>query len=159
VHDLTGENEVKQIVLTLPYPISSNRYWRPVKLAKHITIVPTKEAKQFKAQVRELARAAGILAPMVGRMQIEVWLYPNRPQDYQKRQRQHGDAWDDTVQCIDLDNANKVLLDALKDVVMGDDKFVRRIMSQRMEPDDKPARVVVRITAIDVPKLQLELTA
>ena len=28
-----------------------------------------------------------------------------------ERQRQHGPAWDDTVQCIDIDNANKVLLD------------------------------------------------
>ena len=38
------------IVLTLPYPISANRYWRPVNLGKHISIVPTKEAKQYREQ-------------------------------------------------------------------------------------------------------------
>lgn len=154
---------MKQITLTLPYPISSNRYWatRVVspkgKRPMAITYV-TPEARDFKAEVLELARAAGILAPMLGRVQVEAWLYPNRPQDYQKRQRQHGEQWDDTVQCLDLDNAMKVLLDALKDVVMADDKFVRRIASQRMEPDDKPARVVVRITSLPVVKPQLELT-
>ncbi len=29
------------IVLKLPYPISSNKYWRPVRIGNHITIVPT----------------------------------------------------------------------------------------------------------------------
>lgn len=32
------------IKLTLPYPISANKYWRPVHVGNHITIVPTKDA-------------------------------------------------------------------------------------------------------------------
>lgn len=119
----------------------------------------TPEAKAFKAEVQRIARIAGVCAPIVGRVQLEIWLYPHRPQDWQKRQRQLGAAWDDSVQCIDLDNATKVLLDAMKDVVMADDKFVFRIASQRMEPDDQPARVVVRVTAISSPKPQAELLA
>lgn len=150
---------MKQIVLTLPYPVSANVYWRTRVAGKLAMTYVSAEAKAYKKQVLALARAAGIDDPITGRVQVEIWLYPNRPQDWQKRQRQHGALWDDTVRVIDLDNANKVLLDALKDVAMEDDRFVRRLTSQRMEPDDKPARVIVRITAIDVPKPQQELIA
>lgn len=132
------------ITLTLPYPISSNKYWRPVHIGNHITIVPTKDAKEYKQLVGWTAKAAGVRAPITGRVAIDIQLYPNRPQDFKKRMRDHGDAWDDTVMCIDLDNANKVLLDALKGVAIDDDKWVRTLTSQRMEPDGE-ARVVVTI--------------
>lgn len=140
---------LRTLRLSLPYPISSNRYWRPVPIGKHITIVPTKEAKAYKAEVAVLAKAAGVREVIGGRVEIGVQLYPHRPMDWQKRQRLHGQAWDDTVQCIDLDNANKVLLDALKGVAIEDDKWVRRLTAERMEPDGE-ARVVVTITALVV---------
>lgn len=137
------------ITLTLPYPISANRYWRPVSLGKHITIVPTKEAKDYRKEVMRIVLAAGIVNPLRGRIAIHVDLYPHRPLDFAKRMRQLGSAWDDTVQCLDLDNANKVLLDSLKGVAIDDDKWVRRLSSERMEPDGE-ARVVVSITQIEV---------
>lgn len=143
--------------LTLPYPLSANRYWRPVNLGKHISIVPTSEAKAYKTRVAWLARAAGVRAPIEGRVELQVRLYPNRPQDWQSRQRKHGAAWDDTVRCIDLDNANKVLLDALKGVAIVDDAWVRRIVSERMEPDAGDARVVVTITALATEQPQADL--
>ena len=72
---------MSQITLTLPYPISANRYWRPVKVGQHITIVPTKEAKLYRNEVAALYRG-----PLVtGRCLFEVFLFPNRPQDWQKR--------------------------------------------------------------------------
>lgn len=147
------------ITLTLPYPLSANRYWRPVPIGKHITIVPTKEAKQYRKDVAHLCAAAGVIRPLTGRVSIEVQLYPHRPLDWQKRQRLHGEAWDDTVMCIDVDNANKVLLDALKGVAIEDDKWVRRLLAERMEPDGE-ARVVVTIRQVvsSAPK-QLELVA
>ncbi|AYR23013.1 RusA family crossover junction endodeoxyribonuclease [Herbaspirillum rubrisubalbicans] len=148
---------MKPITLTLPYPLSANRYWRPVKLGTHISIVPTKEAKQFRTEIGWLVKKAGITTPMPGRVQIDVRLYPNRPQDWQKRQRLHGAIWDDTVMCIDLDNANKVLLDALKGVAIEDDKWVRRIVAERMEPDEKGARVVLTITPLGVAQPQAGL--
>lgn len=144
------------IRLTLPYPLSANRYWRPVKLGPRISIVPTKEAKAFRAEIAALCRAQGVRAPLAGRVHIDVQLYPARPQDWQRRQRLDGAAWDDTVRCIDIDNANKVLLDALKDVAIEDDKWVRRLTSERMEPDGE-ARVVVTITAIPVAQAQVDL--
>ncbi len=144
------------ITLTLPYPLSANRYWRPVKLGAHISIVPTKEAKAFRASVGMMCRAQGVRGPLAGRVHVDVKLYPKRPQDWQIRQRKLGAAWDDGVMCIDIDNANKVLLDALKDVAIEDDKWVRRLTAERMEPDGE-ARVVVTITAMPVAQPQQDL--
>lgn len=148
---------MKTIILVLPYPISANRYWRPVKLAKHITIVPTKEAKEYKATVQAAVRAAGVTKPIEGRYQLDIRLYPNRPLDWQKRQRKLGAAWDDSVMCIDLGNAEKVLSDALNGCAIVDDKLARRIVSERMEPDEHGARVVVRVMALHIEQPQLEL--
>lgn len=139
---------MKSITIMLPYPVSSNRYWRPVKLGQHISIVPTKEAKQYRTTVALICKAQGV-QPITGRVHIEVKLYPHRPLDWQKRMRANGINWDDTVQCIDLDNANKVLLDSLKGVAIEDDKWVRRIVAERMEPDGE-ARVVVTVTAVNM---------
>lgn len=136
------------IVVTLPYPISSNRYWRPVPIGDHITIVPTKEAKAYKADVGWRLKAAGVRRPITGRVAIDVKLYPHRPLDWAKRARKDPVGWSDAVQCIDLDNANKVLLDALKGVAIDDDKWVRRLTAERMEPDGREACIVVTITSI-----------
>ncbi len=153
---------MQTITLTLPYPISANRYWASrivtPRGGKPLPMVyVTAEAKAFKAEVEQLVRAAGVVAPIIGRVQLDIRLYPHRPLDWQKRQRQAGAAWDDSVQCIDLGNAEKVLSDALKDLVMEDDKWIRRIVSERMEPDALPARVVVTVTALPtvVPQLGL----
>jgi crossover junction endodeoxyribonuclease RusA len=137
------------ITLRLPYPLSANRYWRPVKIGAHITIVPTKEAKAYREAVAwSVSRV--VRKPIVGRVAVTVQLYPKRPQDWAARARKDPAAWDDTVMCIDLDNANKVLLDALKGVAIEDDKWVRRLISERMEPDGD-ARVVVTITPLVLP--------
>jgi crossover junction endodeoxyribonuclease RusA len=147
---------MQPITLTLPYPLSANRYWRPVKLGAHISIVPTKEAKAFRADIAARCRSQGVLAPITGRVHVDVKLYPARPQDWQKRMRTDGPTWDDTVRCIDIDNANKVLLDSLKDVAIDDDKWVRKLTAERMEPDGE-ARVVVTIMPLGVEQPQAAL--
>ncbi|MCG2586512.1 RusA family crossover junction endodeoxyribonuclease [Massilia sp. TS11] len=152
---------MNQITLTLPYPISANRYWasRVVtpkgKRPMSITYV-TPEAAAYKDAVAKLACLVGVTTPIRGRVQLDVKLYPNRPQDYATRQRKFGAAWDDSVLCMDLDNANKVLLDAIKGVAIEDDKWVRRLIAERMEPDGE-ARVVVTITPMPVGNPQMEL--
>lgn len=140
------------ITLTLPYPISANRYWasrlvQPRGGKAFVSTYVTAEAKEYKTEVGWLARAAGVRKPMLGRVEIAYTLYPNRPQDWQTRMRKHGANWDDSVQCIDLDNAQKVLLDALKGIVFEDDAWVRRITAERAEPDGK-GRLVVTVTPI-----------
>lgn len=150
------------ITVTLPYPISANRYWatrvitpkaggRPMAM----TYV-TPEAKAYKEKVGWLLRAAGVRKPIEGRVALRVDLYPHRPLDWQARQRKLGAAWDDSVQCIDLGNAEKVLSDALKDIAFGDDKWLRDIHLVRHEPDGE-ARVVVTITPMPVEQLQADL--
>lgn len=141
------------IILTLPYPISANRYWAtrvvaaPGKRPMAMTYV-TAEAKDFKEQVGWLAKAAGIRTPLLGRIELGVQLYPNRPQDWARRERREGATWDDSVMCLDLDNANKVLLDSIKGIVIEDDKWVRKITSERMVPDEKGARVVLYVRQV-----------
>lgn len=145
------------ITLTLPYPVSANKYWRPVHIGNHVTIVPTKDAKDYRKAVALIAAQAGIRAPLLGRVAISVQLFPHRPLDYKTRMRKLGDAWDDSVQCIDLDNANKVLLDSLKGIAIEDDRWVRELISKRMEPDDGEARVVVRVVQLAVVAQQADL--
>lgn len=151
------------IRLTLPYPISANRYWASRVVKNKVTGKPmpmvyvTGDAEAYKESVGWVCKAAGIRAPLAGRVAIAVQLYPHRPQDWAARQRKHGAAWDDTVQCLDIDNANKVLLDALKGVAIEDDKWVRRLQSERMEPDEHGARVVLTIEHIAAPALQGDL--
>lgn len=148
--------------LILPYPISANRYWasRTVtprgKPAFTSTYVTT-EAKAYKAYVQQLALVAGVRKPIAGRVRVEFTLYPNRPQDWQKRMRKDGAAWDDTVQCLDLDNAQKVVLDSLKDVVFQDDAWVREISARRAEPDEFGARLVAVVTPLAVEQPQTDL--
>ena len=145
------------ITLTLPYPISANRYWRPVNLGKHISIVPTKEAKQYIAEVSRIARMAGISVPFDSRVKMVIKLYPHRPLDWQKRMRLHGAEWDNTVQCIDLGNCEKVLSDALQGVIYTDDKWIWSEVKDRMEPDEHGARVVVTITPIATAQPQVNV--
>lgn len=136
-----------RVHLVLPPALSANRYWRPVRIGNHITIVPTKEAKAYRSEVALLAKRAGA-KPVKGRVALTVRMYPGRPQDWAKRAAKDPDGWDDTVRSIDLDNALKVLLDALKDIAFNDDSWVRKIDAERCEPDDRGARVEVDIAPI-----------
>lgn len=134
--------------LILPYPVSANRYWRTFMPRGHrrpVTML-SDEAKAYKAEVLRIAFEAGVVAPIAGRVAVSYVLYPAKPKDAAKRAK--NDAhWDDDVRCIDLDNANKVIFDSLKNVAFQDDKWVRRIYAERAEPDGV-ARVEVVIEAI-----------
>lgn len=135
------------ITLTLPYPPSANRYWRTAIVCGRAQTYPSADAKTFKKEVTKIAAAAGLLDPIIGRIQLHVQLYPQRPQDWAKRARKDPLCWDDDVRCIDLGNCEKVLSDALNGIAWQDDKQHRRIVLERMEPDGE-ARVVVTIEAL-----------
>ena len=136
--------------LVLPYPISANRYWRTV-VARHGEFAQTyvsPEASRYKRQVKIAAHEQGHREPIPGRVAVAVELYPHRPLDWQKRVRIAPQTWDDTVQCLDLDNALKVLLDSLRKIAFTDDAWVRRIHAERMEPDGEGERVIVTVEPI-----------
>lgn len=136
--------------LILPYPVSANRYWQSFAHphTKHVITIVSSEAKRYKRQVKIAAFEQGAREPLTGRVFVAIALYPNRPLDFQKRMRIDPMNWDDTVQCLDLDNARKVLYDALKGIAFEDDSWVRRDAGERMEPDAEGARVVVTIEPI-----------
>lgn len=136
------------IELVLPYPISANRYWRPVRIGAHITIVPTKEAKAYKREIEAIVRQAGAKL-IAGRVSVRIDLFPHRPLDWAKRAAKDPLAWDDTVQCLDIDNANKVVLDALRGLAFEDDSRIRRLHSERQEPDARGQRVQVHIEPVE----------
>lgn len=146
------------ITLILPPAVSSNRYWRtymPKGFKAPVTTL-SKEAKEYKATVARIARESGVVAPIPGRVAVSYTLYPKRPQDYAKRMRLDPQRWDDTVQCLDLDNALKVMLDSLKGIVFEDDKFVHELHGRRAEPDGD-GRLVVTISPMLVDSPQPSL--
>lgn len=148
---------IKPIILVLPMPPSANLYWRTRVVKNRAMTYVSKEAQTFKIDVANIVRAAGCTAPIVGRVRVDLMMYPNRPQDWAKRQRKLGAAWDDSVRALDLDNTIKVTLDALKGQAFLDDVWVRKIVSERMEPDEHGPRVVVRVMALEVAQPQLVL--
>jgi crossover junction endodeoxyribonuclease RusA len=136
------------IELVLPYPISANRYWQSFVPpgAKRALVHLSSEAKKFKKECAWRVNAAGVRKPLVGRLVLEVDLYPHRPLDWAKRARIDPVYWADTVQCIDLGNCEKVLSDALNGSVFVDDGQLHRIVLQRMDPDEHGERAVARIS-------------
>ena len=140
----------KPIVLELPYPLSTNRIWNPITIrdkktgkARSLNVL-TGEAKAYKARIAQICALAGVVK-IFGRIELEMWLYPQRPADWEKRRLKDPETWDDTVRCIDTDNGEKLVIDALKEIAFEDDKRVRRKTIEVMEPDGA-ARLVVRIS-------------
>lgn len=126
--------------LVLPYPVSANRYWRSVvvqrrdgpKKPRAVTFV-SEEAKAYKQECAWRAKAAGCRVPEQGAVELRIALVPkNRV-------------------CMDLDNALKVTIDALKGIVYGDDAQVFKITAERRDPDAAGARLEVEILPLVLP--------
>lgn len=139
------------ITVKLPYPISANRYWatrivtpkgggRPMAM----TYV-TPEAKQYKEAVAWLLKSHGVRQALPGRVQVDIQMWPHRPLDYKKRMAKDPMYWDDTVMRLDLDNARKVVNDALKEIAFADDKCIFKDSGEVMEPDGREACLIVTI--------------
>lgn len=151
------------ITVTLPYPVSANRYWatrvtKSKQTGKWIAMTyVTSEAQAYKEKVGWLMRAAGVRKPLQGRVAVDIKLYPHRPLDWARRAKADPLYWADTVQRLDLDNCRKVVNDALKDIVFGDDKCIWRDSGEVMEPDGREACLVVTITPLVKEAVQADL--
>lgn len=152
------------MILVLPYPVSANRYWATRCIRnKHtgqymaLTYV-TSEAQAYKREVALLAKSKRVQR-IDGPVSVDIHLYPNRPQDYARRARKDPDGWWYDVMCIDLDNARKVLNDALKEIAFGDDKWIKSDSGRVCEPDEHGARVVVTILPLVKERIAPELFA
>lgn len=136
------------IELVLPYPISVNRYWRMQKVRRRTGVeliipLPTSEGKKYKKEVARIATAQDV-RPIIGPVEYELELYPHLPLDWKKRAKLDPVWWDLTVMCLDLDNARKVLLDALNGYAWTDDSRIRKDPGEIMVPDGE-ARCVIRV--------------
>lgn len=123
--------------VVLPYPISANRYWISfyAPKLKRVCVGPTAEAKSYKSECGWLAKAAGIRQPLRGPVALTFRLVPKNGV------------------CMDLDNALKVAIDALKGIAYMDDSQVRRIEAERCEPDGGKARLEVEVREIETAPL------
>jgi crossover junction endodeoxyribonuclease RusA len=137
------------IRLELPYPPSANRYWRSFKNSKtgRVVHVVSEEAKSYKFQVALHAHVVGIKKPITGRVFINIVLSPPEPKDAMKRKRLDPETWDNDVRCVDLDNTFKILCDSLRGVAYVDDKWIRRIVADRVEPSGD-GYVLVHVGAV-----------
>jgi crossover junction endodeoxyribonuclease RusA len=164
------------VTVRLPYPVSANAYWHsrvftpkdgPHKDRQIVSTYPTHEATRYKRAVRQMLLAAGMRKPIEGRVRVDIQLHPHCPQDWRTRERKDPLWWADTVQRLDIDNANKVLLDALKGAAIVDDDQVWELTGKVMEPKaDVQECVVLRISrgikdnpqqALDLPEPKREV--
>ena len=112
-----------KVTLTLPYPISTNRYWR---FTKYKGVHVSHEAKEYKSQVRNICWLAG-MKPTDGAVDLKLKLVP--------RGERH----------MDLDNCLKITLDALQGLAYWNDRQVRKIFAEIAPAEKDHPRLEVEI--------------
>ena len=114
-------------VLILPYPPSTNRYWRhTVNRSGQPVIYLTQDGKEYKTIVGWMALKSGYTQPYAEEVILYLDVY---------RPRQVGD----------LDNRIKILMDALQGFCYENDSQVVEIHARRFEDKTDP-RAEVRVT-------------
>ncbi len=111
--------------ITLPYPISANRYWRWSKRGVFVSA----EAKAYKEEARFHAWLQGAKCTDK-KISMRITLVPR------------------TKRSIDLDNALKIALDALQGVCYWNDSQVEKIHIERAAADKKNARLEIEVLEI-----------
>lgn len=111
--------------LTLPYPPSSNRYWRKTNNGR---VYLSKEALDYRDEVRY---ATLKIKPMEGEIAVKLQFY---------RPRKSGD----------LDNRIKILFDAMQEKAFNNDSQIVEIHAYRFDDRLNP-RVEVEITLLSPP--------
>jgi crossover junction endodeoxyribonuclease RusA len=100
-----------------------------------VTVYVSAEAKSYRTQVAWIAAAAK--TKVTGKLvSVDVILYP--------KARKCGEA---SAVLMDLDNALKITIDALKGVAYIDDKQVRKISAQYGDPV-KGGGLMVRVVEL-----------
>jgi crossover junction endodeoxyribonuclease RusA len=115
-------------MIRLPYPPSTNRYWRSFRGR----MVRSKVAVDYKQDVQTIAIEAGV-ALHHGCVEVVMILCPALPKDWQKRCKKDP-LWALGVRRIDLDNAQKVALDALQGIAYDNDRQITKLSISLGEP-------------------------
>jgi crossover junction endodeoxyribonuclease RusA len=121
--------EGRTVLLTLPWPPSTNKIWRAVGGR----ILLAKLARVYKRRLA-CALPAGPVRPLMGR--LVVWMTLHAPTDI-------NPVWD-------IANREKLLFDTLtKQRVWGDDSQIDCLMIVRGRPDAGPGRVELAIREVE----------
>lgn len=115
------------IELKLPYPVSSNKYWRRSGHKMHRSA----EAKSFIEEVKWIAKSKKAV-PTKSHYSLNIKLHPKMNKD---------GSTNKTV--VDIDNALKVTLDALEGVIYENDNQVKQISIKYAEAVQGGALTVI----------------
>ena len=121
--------------LTLPYPISTNRYWRTFCGR----LVVSGEARAYKAAIAVIAAGQGV-QPLNGDVALDLILHAK------KTKRETGKR----PRVMDLSNSLKISEDALIGIVFNDDAQTRWISMRYGEPVPGGA-LVITVSEIILP--------
>lgn len=129
----------RPVTLVLPYPVSANRYWRHFGYnpraggkARAVTFV-SEDGKAYREEVGWRAKAAGVRVPFTCHVEMVVRLVP------------------ENKVCMDLDNALKVTIDALKGIVYADDDQIMKITAERAPAEPGGKRLEVDVMPYSLP--------
>lgn len=111
-----------EVTLLGPYPISLNKYLRICNNRNF----RTKEANEFKDKFQQLARNAGITEPMDGFVEVDIVIYPKMTKTCTKLAKKDP-LYYLKIQCLDVDNCLKVLLDSFNKIIYTDDKKIVKL--------------------------------
>lgn len=114
--------------MMLPYPISTNVYWRTFRGR----MVRSSAAVAYKDEVGWIARSNRLELFSVPVMVMLV-LHPVRPADAEKREKKDR-LWGLNVRRIDIDNAQKVALDALQGIAYENDRQITYLSIKLGQP-------------------------
>ena len=106
--------------LVLPYPISTNRYWRNFRGM----MVKSSEAREYKAKIQAIAWQQGYGCPLDGPVHVEMSYHPKKPKTYKGG----------PVRSFDLDNVAKVAIDALNAIAWHDDSQITHLSISKADP-------------------------
>lgn len=123
--------EPSMIKLSLPYPISANKYWRNMRGR----MIRSKEAEEFKGYVKAQC-LVGKIKPLDGDVAVAIVLHPKCKKD--------GTA---SATRLDLDNCLKVVIDALNGFAYHDDNQIIRLIAEIGEPVQNGGLTVMWLAA------------
>ena len=114
--------------LELPYPISTNRYWRIFRGMA----VKSKDARDYKSVVAALAMNAEVDNPLSGPIRVEMTYHPKRPKNYKGG----------PVRSFDIDNVAKVAIDSMNGIAWHDDKQITFLAIAKGQPVENGSLIV-----------------
>jgi crossover junction endodeoxyribonuclease RusA len=128
-----SQNGNLAIVIKLPFPPSTNQYYRSIRMGRGVRTLVSKRGREYRdAVVGECCVSHLTNTLLGGRLSVTVTLYPP---DRRKR---------------DLDNFNKGLLDALTHAgIWGDDSQIDDLRIVR-GPVVKGGHVLVEVRELEV---------